>query len=139
MANIPESGASRIPIGAKGEFSLVVTSNFAISFLGMEEARVLATPWLIAHLEMVSRDTVKPYLLDGFDTVGTQVNVSHLAATPMGSTARFRAEVTGVADRRVTFRVEAWDEKDKIAEGTHERGIINVARFAARVQGKKAG
>ena len=66
-----------------------MTSDNAISFLGREDARVLATPWLIMYLEMTSRDTVKSYLLDSEDTVGTQVNVEHLAATPIGMTARF--------------------------------------------------
>src|SRR5438552_1026197 len=128
---------AEIPIGAKGASQVLVTSDLAISFLELEEARVLATPWLIMHLEITARDTVKPYLLDGEDTVGTQVNVSHLAATPMGMQASFRAEVLSVTDRRVLFRVEAYDEKEKIAEGTHERFIVNIAKFATRVQAKK--
>ena len=127
-----------IPLGVKGESKVGVTTDNAISFLDNEEARVLGTPWLIAYLEMTARNLVKPYLLDGQDTVGTQVNVKHLAATPMGMQARFEAEVTEVGDRRVSFRVEAWDEMDKIAEGTHERAIINVARFASRLQSKRA-
>jgi predicted thioesterase len=132
------AGMADIPIGLKGERKVVVTDKEAIRFLGRDDARVLATPWLIALLESVARDTVKPYLLDGFDTVGTQVNVRHLAATPMGMQARFEAVVTEVSDRRVTFRVEAWDERDKIAEGTHERAIIDVARFGGRVQAKRS-
>jgi fluoroacetyl-CoA thioesterase len=127
---------AEIPLGVKGERTLTVTDENAIRFLGQENARVLATPWLIAYLEWVARDTVKPCLLDGFDTVGTHVNVRHLAATPLGMEARFTAEVTGVDGRRVTFRVEAWDEREKIAEGTHERAIVEVGRFAARVQSK---
>ena len=126
-----------IPLGVCGESTLLVSEKYAISFLGNDSARVLATPWLIMHLEITARDTVKALLLDGEDTVGTQVNVAHLAATPIGMTARFRAEVIGVDGKRITFRVEAWDEKDKIAEGTHERAVINIEKFAARVQGKK--
>jgi predicted thioesterase len=129
--NIPD-----IPIGAEGRYSLEVTTDIAISFLGNDRARVLATPWLIAYLEMTSRDTVKAYLLDGFDTVGTQVTVSHLAATPMGMRAHFYARIVAVSGKRVTFHVEAFDDKDKIAEGTHERAIIDVAKFADRVQQK---
>jgi fluoroacetyl-CoA thioesterase len=128
-----------IRVGARGESKLLVTSEYAISFLGLEDARVLATPWLIAHLEMVSRDTVKPCLSDGQDTVGTQVNVAHLAATPMGMSATFHAEIIAVNDRRVTFRVEAFDEKEKIAEGTHERFIVDVARFARHLKEKRGG
>ncbi|HET8548240.1 MAG TPA: thioesterase family protein [Bryobacteraceae bacterium] len=125
-----------IPLGAKTQRTIAVTDENAIRFLGHEQARVLATPWLIAYLEMVARDTVKPWLLDGFDTVGTHVNVRHLAATPLGMNATFAAEIIAVNDRRVTFRVEAWDELDRIAEGTHERAIVDISRFAGRVQSK---
>ncbi len=126
-----------IPVGASSESTLLVSERFAISFLGNDAARVLATPFLIMQLEITARDTAKPHLLDGQDTVGTQVNVSHLAATPIGMTARFRAEIIGVDGRRITFRVEAWDEKEKIAEGTHERAVIDIAKFAARVLAKR--
>ena len=126
-----------IPVGTQGQHEMLVTSEVAISFLNNEEARVLATPWLIAYLEMTARDTIKPLLLDDEDTVGTQVNVAHLAATPIGMRATFHAEVLQVDGQKVLFRVEAHDEQDKIAEGTHERFIINVKRFAKRVQSKK--
>ena len=88
---------------------------------------------------MTARDSVKPFLDEGYDTVGARVDVRHLAATPIGMSVTFRSEVTGVEDRRLHFKVEAFDQKDKIAEGTHERAIINVARFAARLQSKSAG
>ncbi len=126
-----------IPLGVCGESALLVSEKNAISFLGKESARVLATPWLIMQLEMTSRDTVKPHLLDGQDTVGTHVNVAHLAATPIGMRARFRAEIIAVNGRRITFRVEAWDDRDKIAEGTHERAVIDIAKFGERVEAKK--
>jgi predicted thioesterase len=125
-----------IPIGTKHEEKTLVTSENAIDFLGQENARVLSTPNLIGYLEMTSRNSVKPLLEDGYDTVGTQVTVSHLAATPMGMNATFRSEVVAVSERRVTFKVEAYDEKEKIAEGTHERAIINVARFATKLAAK---
>ena len=127
-----------IPVGTRAESQLLVTTDVAISFLETEEARVLGTPWLILHMEITARNAVKPYLLDGQDTVGTQVNVAHLAATPLGMQARFYAEVLSVDERRVLFKVEAYDEKEKIGEGTHERFIVDVARFATRVQAKKA-
>lgn len=130
---------SSIPVGAQHEVEVVVDERIAINFLGREEARVLATPWLIAYLEMVSRDLVKPYLSEGEDTVGTEVCVRHLAATPMGMRVRFRSEIAELNGRRVKFRVEAQDEKEKICEGTHERFIIDIERFARRAQEKKAG
>lgn len=125
-----------IPIGTKGESSIVITPENAVDFLGVEGARVLGTPYLIAQLEMTARDSVKPFLEEGFDTVGARVDVKHLAATPLGMQVTFRSELTGVEDRRLFFRVEAFDEIDKISEGNHERAVIHVARFAQRVQAK---
>jgi predicted thioesterase len=129
---------AQIPIGAQGERRLLVTNDVAISFLGPDSARVLATPHLIGGLEITARDVVKPYLDSGFDTVGTRVDVRHLAATPVGFSVVFFAQVTEVDDRTVSFRVWAEDEKEKIADGNHERFIVNVERFGARVQTKAA-
>ena len=113
-----------------------VTPEIAVDFLGPEGARVLGTPYLISHLEFTARNSVKPLLEDGFDTVGTHVDVRHLAATPVGMEVTFRSELIEVSERRLRFRVEAFDDKEKISEGTHERGIVNVAKFAARVEEK---
>jgi len=126
-----------IPIGTRGEQTLLVTSEVAIDFLGDDGPRVLATPQMIRHMEMTCRNAVLPLLDPGYDTVGTHVNVAHLAAAPIGMTVTFTAVVTAVIDRRVQFRVEARDEKEKIGEGTHERAIINVAKFATRLAQKK--
>ena len=130
---------SEIPIGTSGESDLLVTDDVAMDFLGPTTARVLGTPYLIVNLEFAARNAVKPLLDDGFDTVGTHVDVRHLAATPIGMHVRFRAEVIGVEDRKVRFKVEAFDDKEKVAEGMHERFIINVARFAAKLQAKADG
>lgn len=127
-----------IPVGLRGEHRIVVTSEVAIDFLGVEEARVLGTPYLIGLLEMTARNSIKPLLERGLDTVGTEVSIKHLAAAPLGMAVVFHSEVLEVEDRRVRFRVEAFDEKEKIAEGTHERFIIDIARFASRLQAKKA-
>ena len=127
-----------IVIGTKGEKRVPVTADNAISFLGAAGPRVLATPNMIGLMERTCRDTVLPQLDAGYDTVGTHVDVYHLAAAPIGATAHITAEITAVADRRVEFRVEAWDEKEKIGEGTHQRAIINVAKFAARMAEKRS-
>jgi fluoroacetyl-CoA thioesterase len=129
---------ANIPIGTKGEQKLLVTSEVAISFLGNDGARVLSTPHMIGFMERTCRDTVLPLLDPGYDTVGTHVNVAHLAAAPIGMAVTFSCEVIGVAERRVQFRVEAWDEKEKIGEGTHERAVINIAKFATRLAEKKS-
>ncbi|MCC7496403.1 MAG: thioesterase family protein [Bryobacterales bacterium] len=125
-----------IPIGTAGEYHALVTGDIAVNFLGNEDARVLGTPFLIGFLEMTCRNSVLDLLEEGYDTVGTEVNVKHLAATPMGMQVTFRSVVTAVEERRVRFAVEAYDDKEKISEGTHERFIIHVARFAARLQAK---
>lgn len=130
---------TQIPIGTRGESTILVTAENSISFLDTQGARVLGTPYLIGHLEMTARDSVKPFLDEGFDTVGIRVDVRHLAATPLGMHVTFRSELTGVDDRRLTFKVEAFDDREKIGEGAHERAIINVARFAARLQSKAVG
>jgi predicted thioesterase len=131
-----KSGMPSIPIGTVGEEKLLVTRDVTINFLGMESARVLSTPHMIGWMERTSRDAVLPLLDPGYDTVGTHVNVAHLAAAPLGVTVTFRTEVTGVNGKRVQFRVEAWDEKEKIGEGTHERAIIDVSKFATRLAEK---
>ena len=125
-----------IPFGTRHEEKFVVTPDVTIDFMGVKDARVLSTPNMILGLERTSRNAVLPLLDPGYDTVGTHVNVYHLAATPIGMTVTFRTEVTSVEDRRVNFKVEAFDAKEKIAEGTHQRFIVNVSRFAARVQEK---
>jgi fluoroacetyl-CoA thioesterase len=128
---------SEITAGLRGEHRMLVTSEFAVDFLGMEEARVLGTPHLIGLLEMTARDSVKPHLDEGLDTVGTEVCIKHLAASPLGMAVTFHSEVLAIENRRIKFRVEAFDDVEKIAEGTHERFIINVGKFAARLQAKK--
>ncbi len=125
-----------IEIGAIREESIDVDDRVSTKFLGLEGARVLSTPHMIGHMEGTSRNLMLPMLEPGFDTVGTEVHVSHLAAAPMGEKVTFRSEIIGVEGRRVTFKVEARDSKDKIGEGTHERFIINVERFAAKMQRK---
>jgi fluoroacetyl-CoA thioesterase len=126
-----------IPVGQKGAHRRRVTSDIAIDFMGLEGARVLGTPWMIMLLEMTSRDSILPLLDPGFDSVGTEVNVRHLAATPLGMEVRFESEVIAVEDRKVRFKVAAFDEKEQIADGTHERFIVNIERFAKRLAEKR--
>src|SRR5690349_6666731 len=97
---------ANIPVGSRGEQKILVTAEVAINFLGLEGARVLSTPNMIRFMEWTCRDTVQPMLDEGFDTVGTHVNVAHLAAAPIGMSVTFTAEVLSVNDRRIHFRVE---------------------------------
>jgi fluoroacetyl-CoA thioesterase len=124
--------------GVSHEKTMVVSEAEAIHFLGDSVTPALSTPSMILWLEITARDAVLPLLEPGQDTVGTHVNVSHLAATPVGMKVTVRATLTAVEGRRLTFAVEAYDAKDKIGEGTHERFIIDVARYAARLASKAA-
>ncbi len=128
---------AEIAPGTRGEFTLLVTSEVAIDFLGLDAGRVLSTPHMIGFMERTCRDTVLPLLEPGHDTVGTEVHVRHLAAAPIGSVVRFTAEIIAVDGRRVRFRVEARNEEEVLGDGTHERTIINVAKFAARMAQKQ--
>jgi predicted thioesterase len=125
-----------IPVGTRGEEKLLVTADVAIGFLG-DDARVLSTPEMIRHMERTCRLTALPLLEAGYDTVGTHVNVWHRGAAGIGAIVVFTAEVTAVEGRRIQFRVEARDESILIGEGTHERTVIDVARFAAKLSGRK--
>ncbi|HUD98827.1 MAG TPA: thioesterase family protein [Bryobacteraceae bacterium] len=127
-------GMHNIRIGATEENRLLVTEDVAIAFLELPEARVLSTPNMILHMEQTCRNLVLPFLEPGHDTVGTHVNVFHRAAAPVGSLVTFTSEITAVDDRRVLFRVAARTEDDElIGEGTHERTIINITKFASRL------
>ena len=129
---------SEIPTGARRTCEHLVTSELAIDFLGPEEARVLATPSLVALFEMCCRNLLREFLPAGQDSVGAHIELRHLAPTPLGMRVRLQVEVTGVEGRRVQFRLEAMDEREKVAEGTHERFIVDVARFTQRVRQKLA-
>jgi fluoroacetyl-CoA thioesterase len=125
-----------IEIGAVREETIDVDDRVSTKFLGLEGARVLSTPHMIGHMEATSRNLLLPMLDPGYDTVGTEVHVSHLAAAPMGEKATFRSEIVSVEGRRVTFRVSARDSRDKLGEGTHQRFIIHVERFAEKMRKK---
>jgi predicted thioesterase len=120
-------------VGAHGRQVLLVDEDTAIRFLNHRGARVLGTPWMILWMERTSRDAVKPLLPEGWDTVGTLVNVRHLAAAPMGVEVVFEARVMEQNGKRLLFQVSATWGAITIGEGTHERAMIDVERFAARL------
>ncbi len=123
--------------GLIGELDMVVGEEHTAARYGSGLAPVFSTPHLVALLEGSAKSAVEPYLEPGQSTVGTLVNIKHLAATPIGMTVRARAELLQIDGRRLRFRVEAWDEREKIGEGEHERFIINMDRFMARVTEKQ--
>jgi fluoroacetyl-CoA thioesterase len=124
--------------GLIGELTHVVEeSDTARSSGGESLPPVFSTPRLISWLERSAHTAILPCLAEGQTSVGSLVNVRHLAATPVGFTVRFRAELLEVDGRRLRFKVEAWDDVDKVAEGEHERYIIDTARFVERLEKKK--
>ena len=129
---------SELQLGMKNQMRQQVDESIAIHFLGEQGPRVLATPAMIMSMEMVSRNLAKQYLDEGYDTVGTHVDVKHLAATPLGMGVTYHSELIEMNGRQLRFRVEAYDEKEKVGEGYHGRAIINVAKFADRVRAKSA-
>ena len=122
--------------GLVGEAALVVEATHTARHLRSGGVEVLATPMMVALMEEAARTLIDPKLEPGQMSVGTNLHVSHLAATPIGMRVTARAELVAVDGRKLTFRVEAFDEREKIGEGSHSRAIINVDRFMARVQEK---
>ena len=120
------------------EDSFPITMENSAIHLGSGSSRVLATPWMIAFMERVSHRLLTCCLPDGYSSVGTHLDVRHLAPTPVGSTIRVRAEVLSLDGYRVNFTIEAWDNLEKIGEGSHERVVIEEARFLRRVEKKLA-
>ena len=88
-------------------------------------------------MERTAHEALIPFFSQGQTSVGSEVNIRHMAATPVGMQVRFRAELTSVDRRRMCFKVEAWDEVDKIGEGQHERFIIDEGRFYERLKVKQ--
>jgi predicted thioesterase len=128
-----------IEVGLVGEFKMTVLESDTARFSGGETLPVVfSTPRMISRMEHTAHLTVLPHLTDTQTTVGTIVNVRHLAATPVGMEVRFRAEVLEVEGRRLRFKVEAWDALEKIGEGEHERFIIDRGRFNERLEKKRA-
>jgi len=99
---------------------------------------VFSTPRLVNYLEKTAHESIVPYLVEGQSSVGTIVNVRHMAATPVGMQIRFNSELVAIEGRRLTFRVEAWDEVEQIAEGEHERFVIDLSRFNRRLTEKES-
>jgi predicted thioesterase len=124
--------------GLVGEVHHQVTPDTFASRWGNPGIEVLATPVVVGWLEEAAIRAVQPYLEPGQGSVGTVVSIKHLAATPAGMTVRATATVTALDGRRLVFRVEAHDEKEKIAEGEHERFIVNMVKFLDKVA-QKAG
>ena len=127
-----------VKIGASKERTITVNSNQTTSFL-WEGENVLSTPSMIAEMEETCRLLLKEQAIPEpeWDSVGTVVNIQHLAATPVGAEVFLKAEVVSVDGRRIMFKTEARDKLEKVGDGMHERFIINVPRFRAKFDEKQ--
>ena len=122
--------------GIKGHKEQVVTPAMSAARVGSGLVDVFATPMLVALMEQTCYESVLPHLDQGQGTVGTLVNISHTSATPIGRRVWCDSELVEVDRRRLVFRVKAFDEAGPIGEGTHERFVIDTARFMAKLQEK---
>ena len=123
--------------GLSAQLTMTVTPAHSADALGNRGVAVFATPFLIAFLENASNAVLKPHFAPGGGSVGTMIDVKHLAATPLGMTVRATATIVEIDGKRVLFAVEAWDEVEKIAEGRHERFIVpNLESFLERAAKK---
>ena len=126
--------------GASAEVSRTVTPDRTASALGNPGVDVFGTPFVVALLENAAAAVIHPHLPPGASTVGTLIEMKHLAATPLGMTVRAKATLLETDGKRFLFSVEAWDEREKIAEGRHERFVVqDLQKFLARVMKKTQG
>ena len=118
-----------IAIGDEGEASTTVTEALTVRHFQPTMPDVYGTPFMILLMEVASANAINPRLPEGWMSVGVDVNIRHLAATPRGRTVRAKARVIEVTDKLVRFEVEAWEGEKLIGKGTHSRAPIELARF----------
>lgn len=122
-----------ITVGMKATTEIVVGTRDTAHHVGSGKIKVLATPVMVMLLEEAALSAVEKYLAPGYQTVGTQLSISHIAATPVGMRVVAHAEVVEVIGRKIIFKVWADDETERIGEGTHERIVVELERFDKRV------
>ena len=127
---------TQIQPGLKGSVEIVVGEEHTAPHVGSGRVRVLATPIMINLMEAAALQAVEGLLPAGHQTVGIHLDVTHVAATPVGMRVRAHAELMRVDNRTLFFDVSAEDEKERIGGGVHERIVINLAKFDARMQDK---
>jgi predicted thioesterase len=124
--------------GLWAEKTILVESKFSAAHLGSGNVEVYATPSMVLHMEETALEAVDHLLGPGRATVGAFIGVKHLAPTPLGMKVKIRAELVKVEGRTLGFTVQAWDEVDKIGEAEHTRVVIDLDRFKAKLDVKKA-
>ena len=120
-------------VGLKYESTVVVSPSNTAATLGSGDMDVFATPAMVALMENAAMLAVAAHLPEGSASVGTQMNTSHIKASPLGATITASAELTEVEGRKLTFAVKAWDEKGTIGEGVHTRFVVDRERFLSKL------
>lgn len=130
-----------IYIGTKCQLEQMVTEELTAANVGSGLLPVFGTPYMLAMMENAAQTLLGSFLEEGQGSVGTHLDVSHTAPTPVGMKVWAEAEVTAVSEngKMIDFAVKAWDEKGPIGEGTHTRAIINNERFLAKCNAKLNG
>ncbi len=121
--------------GLSHQMEFTVEEKHTASHVGSGPVRVLATPWMIAYIEITSRTLLDGHLPDTHSSVGTLVNVRHLAPSPMGTKIHTEVEIDSVEGNKVTLTVSAREGEKRVGEGTHERFVIDKERFLKRIGG----
>lgn len=125
-----------LQLGLSGEATETVTENNTARKYGSGNIDVYATPAMIGLMENAALKGVDPILPEGWSTVGIEIHVKHMAATPVGFTVRAKSELIEVDGRRLVFKVEAYDESEKIGEGMHQRFIVQLDKFLSKMRNK---
>lgn len=127
---------SELKLGMTFETKKIVEEADTAAKFGSGGVYVFATPMMIGIMENASMNCVQEALAEGQGTVGIHLDVKHMAATPMGMEVRALAELIEIEGKKLRFKVEAFDEKGKIGEGTHDRFIIDVEKFMSKLEAK---
>ena len=123
-----------LQLGIKGKQELLVTDKDTAKAVGSGGLNVFATPAMIALAEKTALQSILAYLSEGESTVGTKLDISHIAATPVGMKVSCETELIEIDRRRLVFSVNVYDEVEKIGEGTHERFIVNDEKFMTKAE-----
>lgn len=126
-----------IPVGITGEHTREVTYEISAATVGSGTVAVLATPAMIAMMELAAQQSVQPYLSDGEATVGTMVNIKHLKATPIGAHATAKSKLLEVNGRELVFEVNCYDDAGLVGAGEHRRFVIDQAPFMEKAMTRK--
>ena len=125
-----------ITVGLKGEVSTLVEREDTAMEVGSGSLRVYATPCMVALMEGAACEALESLLPEEKTTVGIELNIRHIAATPVGLEVRAEAEITAIEGNTITYAVAAYDETGKIGEGTHKRAIVSTQKFLDKVYSK---